>query len=154
MPDLSRSSSMPFIFVCSIYVYLVHQMLNLLSLNWQMSPCHLTVCSSFVTRDVRYDNDASAPVKQWVSIQATTEQEAHKDKCHHFDVIIIPVKARMSSVNKAVNCGAPARVFIFSYCRSPVGLSVLICGCTCRAILPTNSGQSNLCWGSRITRIK
>lgn len=50
-------------------------MLNLLSLNW-----HLTVCSSFVTRDVRYDNDGSAPVKQWVSIQATTEQEAHNDK--------------------------------------------------------------------------
>lgn len=52
-------------------------MLNLLSLNW-----HLTICSSFVTRDVRYDNDGSAPVKQWVSIQATTEQEAHNDKCH------------------------------------------------------------------------
>lgn len=59
-------------------------MLNLLGLNWQMSPRHLTVCSSFVTRDVRDDNDGSAPVKQWVSIQATTEQEAHKDKCHNY----------------------------------------------------------------------
>lgn len=31
-----------------------------------------------------------------------------------FDVIIIPVKARMSSANKAVNCGAPARVLFLS----------------------------------------
>lgn len=31
-----------------------------------------------------------------------------------FDVIIIPVKARMSSANKAVTCGAPARVLFLS----------------------------------------